>query len=1036
MADIEFKNSVNANNAYVDGHKVQLIAVPDGNLELPISANDDSGYVVDANGKKHKVMLATFLSGIIDYKNSSNADSAYMTIDGQKVKVTLAAKLNGTQQLFDSPTSSNAYAEDDEGEKHRVTLVATPSGTLELPTSETYNYAYLIDGNGNKHRVRMFALIAGGYEEVIVRGVAPLSLPNAIADGLQYLKAFGGTEFIPQIYIDTVTAEGKCAQASTPTPSSPVDIVCNNGAIKYGQHGKNLFDINNAVRIIRATSTEIPLDETPTITIENNGFVLGTPYHLYFVDYMIAFAGQTDTQYTLSVKQMAGVDEVGIAFIYSDGTVSRTRYQDTTLTYRTYTSDANKTVVGFALDYGNGSQTLTLQDIQIELGTTATSFEPYYFGLYTDGTQETVTDALGNVANCKMLLAAGTYKDTQEILSGVVTRNVGIKVLDGSEDWITYWQGFRAQISDMDVLNYGSGFCSHFQVLSSGDALGVRFGADTNQVMFLHITDNISGITDITTWKQWLADQYTNGTPVMIVYPLATATTENTPAQTLLKAPVTATGSLSDLVATVVSSSHTTPTPTQPLDINCNNGALKLSPNIFDDTRIPDLTSPIYGCFYIGETTSNFVVKIISTGSTESLSGLYFGVGEDPASTSNVSWLLTGASTPTRYELAINNRQYLVFYPNNAETWQKIHDAFRVMVYDSTTTIDVDVYQPYNDLITDGTRETIKVMQKNFFDVAHSRIADVGVEQPDGSYYFVHPSEIGIWTPAYKVVFNGKPNTQYTLSGKIKSTSTGVTVNLSLGWFYSDGTTSQGNPRGAFSDYTDVTAVSTAGKTVIGFGAYYDGMENMYVKDLQIELGTTATEYEPYFDGGTALAEMLLKVGDYQDEQEILSGDITRKVGVKVLDGTENWVYKSSEYPTFSLQLSDANGSLTAIPCTHFAGHSGTWASMPDGSVMLHGTNLGFRYDNITSSNDWKQWLTDQYAAGTPVIVIYPLATPTTESVAGQSLTIADGDNIVDITEASMNNLELEVKYNAGASLTIEEVEDAQLTENVEVIIQ
>ena len=29
---------------------------------------------------------------------------------------------------------------------------------------------------------------------------------------------------------------GNCIQASTPTPDAPVDIMCNNGAIKYGWH--------------------------------------------------------------------------------------------------------------------------------------------------------------------------------------------------------------------------------------------------------------------------------------------------------------------------------------------------------------------------------------------------------------------------------------------------------------------------------------------------------------------------------------------------------------------------------------------------------------------------------------------------------------------------------------------------------------------------------------------------------------------------------------------------------------------------------
>ena len=64
-----------------------------------------------------------------------------------------------------------------------------------------------------------------------------------------------------------------------------------------------------------------------------------------------------------------------------------------------------------------------------------------------------------------------------------------------------------------------------------------------------------------------------------------------------------------------------------------------------------------------------------------------------------------------------------------------------------------------------------------------------------------------------------------------------------------------------------------------------------------------------------------------------------------------------------------------------------------------------------TSLEAWEQYLADQYAAGTPVIVVYPLATPTAESVAGQTLQVADGDNILEITQASLPDLELEAKY-------------------------
>jgi hypothetical protein len=71
----------------------------------------------------------------------------------------------------------------------------------------------------------------------------------------------------------------------------------------------------------------------------------------------------------------------------------------------------------------------------------------------------------------------------------------------------------------------------------------------------------------------------------------------------------------------------------------------------------------------------------------------------------------------------------------------------------------------------------------------------------------------------------------------------------------------------------------------------------------------------------------------------------------------------------------------------------------------------------------WKDWLADQYAAGTPVIIVYPLATPTTESVAGQTLQVQDGDNTLEITQASLTGLELEAEYEQGVEASVEEIE-------------
>jgi hypothetical protein len=46
------------------------------------------------------------------------------------------------------------------------------------------------------------------------------------------------------------------------------------------------------------------------------------------------------------------------------------------------------------------------------------------------------------------------------------------------------------------------------------------------------------------------------------------------------------------------------------------------------------------------------------------------------------------------------------------------------------------------------------------------------------------------------------------------------------------------------------------------------------------------------------------------------------------------------------------------------------------------------------------------------------------------------GDNTLEITQASLDGLELEAQYNAAVSLTIQEVEDANLDNNVTVTIQ
>ena len=96
----------------------------------------------------------------------------------------------------------------------------------------------------------------------------------------------------------------------------------------------------------------------------------------------------------------------------------------------------------------------------------------------------------------------------------------GIKIYNGSEPWSNYssYNGFSTAISDMkSVLASLDGMCNRFELITNVNLMGVRLGANNNVVYFTQITNNISGVSDTTTWKTWLSNNN-----VQLTYPLVT----------------------------------------------------------------------------------------------------------------------------------------------------------------------------------------------------------------------------------------------------------------------------------------------------------------------------------------------------------------------------------------------------------------------------------------------------------------------------------------------------------------------------------
>ncbi|MBP9999547.1 MAG: hypothetical protein KBT14_02505, partial [Proteobacteria bacterium] len=225
------------------------------------------------------------------------------------------------------------------------------------------------------------------------------------------------------------------------------------------------------------------------------------------------------------------------------------------------------------------------------------------------------------------------------------------------------------------------------------------------------------------------------------------------------------------------------------------------------------------------------------------------------------------------------------------------------------------------------------------------------------------------------------PNTQYTLSGVIQVYS-GI-----YHAFYNS------------NDQCLLTITTAVGTTVMTAPANASYLRLSIRKasgdkdTVQLEQGSVATPYASYGHSTTPiyLNAPLRKVGDYADVLDYKNGTITRNVGVKVLDGTESW---ESNTAVAGLHHLPMNGVINSKSYCNYYPYGGTSAgSLSDKTFAAVGraskSGLTIRDTDFPSTtegnNALKAWLAQQYAAGTPVVIYYPLATPVVEQIENWS---------------------------------------------------
>lgn len=107
----------------------------------------------------------------------------------------------------------------------------------------------------------------------------------------------------------------------------------------------------------------------------------------------------------------------------------------------------------------------------------------------------------------------------------------------------------------------------------------------------------------------------------------------------------------------------------------------------------------------------------------------------------------------------------------------------------------------------------------------------------------------------------------------------------------------------------------------------------------------------------------------------------TRKIDKVVFTGEENWgIYNPSDWSLTRFNITLPSATLSLGLCTHypFILQSG---GTTDHFYMNARGDLYIFSTTITSTDDFKTYFQQQYAAGTPVTVWYVLATPQTATV-------------------------------------------------------
>ena len=274
-------------------------------------------------------------------------------------------------------------------------------------------------------------------------------------------------------------------------------------------------------------------------------------------------------------------------------------------------------------------------------------------------------------------------------------------------------------------------------------------------------------------------------------------------------------------------------------------------------------------------------------------------------------------------------------------------------------------------------------------------------------------------------------------------TSKPVFITLAAGTYYLSTTgsrcrfqlyTADNTSLGEFTTPVALTLTATTGlkMKMLALASTYPWI----VGHIQLELGATATPYEPFVPNSPSpdypsvvtpnilagsykiarpaggwwtitLTDDVRGISTYLDKVnlDLLTGKgkLRKCISKKVFDGTETILEHGTIAGWFYFLDNNLNASNSIPICPHFIGSEYKPATLPDLSLCMGGATpnrIIFRHNAYAGNAvGVKAWLAAEYAAGSPVTVYYVLAT---ETVTDLTLTHVDTSDLTELTLADL----------------------------------